>query len=110
MAKPAVVSDNTFQQEVINASNEQPVLVDFWATWCGPCKMLSPTLEQIADEKIGKLKVVKMDVDDNPEVASKFGILSIPTMILFKNGKPAAQLVGNQPKARILSQIDPLLS
>ncbi|MEI7556930.1 thioredoxin [Candidatus Chlorohelix sp.] len=110
MAKPAVVSDNTFQQEVINASNEQPVLVDFWATWCGPCKMLSPILEQIADEKIGKLKVVKMDVDDNPEIASKFGILSIPTMILFKNGDKVAQLVGNQPKARILSQIEPLLS
>jgi thioredoxin 1 len=110
MSKPAAVTDSTFQQEVINGSNDKPVLVDFWAAWCGPCKMLAPTIEQIAEEKAGSLKVVKLDVDDNPEVAGKYGILSIPTMILFKDGKPAAQLVGNQPKARILSQLDPHIS
>jgi thioredoxin 1 len=110
MGKPMAVTDNTFQQEVINGSNTQPVLVDFWAEWCGPCKMLAPTLEQIATEKSDKLRIVKLDVDENPEIASKFGILSIPTMILFKNGKPAAQLVGNQPKARILAQLEQHLS
>jgi len=105
MAKPAAVTDSTFQQEVLNVSATQPVLVDFWAEWCGPCKMLGPTVEQIAEENGDKLKVVKVDVDSNPQVASKFGILSIPTLILFKDGKPAVQLVGNQSKVRILSQI-----
>jgi len=109
MAKPSAVTDNSFEQEVIASSNEKPVLVDFWAAWCGPCKMLSPTVEQIANEKGEKLKVVKVDVDENPNIASRYQILSIPTLILFKDGKPAAQLVGNQPKANILAKVDPHL-
>jgi thioredoxin 1 len=109
MAKPNAVTDNSFEQEVIASSNEKPVLVDFWAAWCGPCKMLSPTVEQIANEKGEKLKVVKVDVDENPNIASRYQILSIPTLILFKDGKPAAQLVGNQPKANILAKVDPHL-
>ncbi len=109
MAKPSAVTDNSFEQEVIASSSEKPVLVDFWAAWCGPCKMLSPTVEQIANEKGEKLKVVKVDVDENPNIASRYQILSIPTLILFKDGKPAAQLVGNQPKANILAKVDPHL-
>jgi len=85
------------------------VLLDFWATWCGPCKMLAPVIEQIADEKTGSLKVLKMDVDENNVTAQRFGIMSIPTMILFKDGKPVKQLVGYQSKDKILSQIGQFL-
>lgn len=109
MSEPLVVTDSTFDQEVIASSQETPVLVDFWATWCGPCKMLSPLVEQIADEQGGKLKVVKMDVDDNQGTSSSFGIMSIPTLILFKGGQPVKQLVGYMPKDRILAQISQYL-
>ncbi|HEX2912838.1 MAG TPA: thioredoxin [Chloroflexia bacterium] len=105
----SVVTDNTFEQEVIQASNEKPVLVDFWATWCGPCKMLSPLVEQIAGEKSDVLNVAKVDVDHNQHVAQRYGIMSIPTLILFKGGKPVKQLVGYMPKDRILSQIEQFL-
>ena len=104
-----VVTDNTFQQQVIEASKEKPVLVDFWATWCGPCKMLSPLVEELAGEKSEQLNVAKIDVDENQAVSSQFGIMSIPTLILFKDGKPVKQLVGYMPKARLLSQIEPYL-
>jgi thioredoxin 1 len=104
-----VVTDNTFQQQVIEASKEKPVLVDFWATWCGPCKMLSPLVEELAGEKAGQLNVAKIDVDENQAVSSQFGIMSIPTLILFKDGKPVKQLVGYMPKARLLSQIEQYL-
>ncbi len=110
MAKLAAVNDNNFETEVLALSKEKPVLVDFWAAWCGPCKMLAPTVEQIAVEKGENLKVVKLDVDDNPGVAGKYGILRIPTLILFKDGKVAAQLVGNQPKGNILAKLEPLLA
>lgn len=103
------VTDSTFQTEVVDGSNDKPVLVDFWATWCGPCKMLSPLVEQIASENGDKLKVVKMDVDENNNTSSTFGIMSIPTLILFKGGKPVKQLVGYMPKERILSQIQDYL-
>jgi thioredoxin 1 len=101
-----VVTDNTFQEKVIEASKEKPVLVDFWATWCGPCKMLSPLVEELAGEKSEQLNVAKIDVDENQAVSSQFGIMSIPTLILFKDGKPVKQLVGYMPKARLLSQIE----
>jgi thioredoxin 1 len=104
-----VVTDNTFQEKVIEASKEKPVLVDFWATWCGPCKMLSPLVEELAGEKSEQLNVAKIDVDENQAVSSQFGIMSIPTLILFKDGKPVKQLVGYMPKARLLSQIEQYL-
>lgn len=104
-----VVTDNTFQQQVIEASKEKPVLVDFWATWCGPCKMLSPLVEELAGERADQLNVAKIDVDENQAVSSQFGIMSIPTLILFKDGKPVKQLVGYMPKARLLSQIEQYL-
>ncbi len=104
-----VVTDNTFETQVIEASRTKPVLVDFWATWCGPCKMLSPLVEQLAGEQSDKLSVTKIDVDANNAVSSRFQIMSIPTLILFKDGKPVKQLVGYMPKDRILSQIQQYL-
>lgn len=86
-----------FEQEVVQS--EIPVLVDFWAPWCGPCRMVGPILEEIAGEQDGKVKICKVNVDDEIELAQRFGVSSIPTLILFKNGQPAAQKVGAQPKA-----------
>jgi len=108
-AKTPAVTDATFDQEVIATSSDKPVLVDFWADWCGPCKMLAPTVEQIATEKADKLKVVKVDIDANPQIANNFGIMSIPTLILFKDGKAVKQVVGNRPKDNILAQIEQYL-
>ena len=93
------ITDNNFQSEVVDSS--VPVLVDFWAPWCGPCLQVAPILEQIAQEQGEKLKVGKLNVDHNPETAGRFGVMGIPTMILFKNGLPATQVVGAQPKAMI---------
>jgi len=107
--KPAAVTDSTFSTEVIEGSNSQPVLVDFWATWCGPCKMLSPIIEQINDEQNGKLKIAKVDVDENQDVSGKFGIMSIPTMVLFKDGNEVKRIVGYRTKDYILSQIQQYL-
>ena len=98
------VTDSTFEKDVINSST--PVLVDFWAEWCGPCKAIGPKLEEIAGEMSAKIKIVKMDVDNNQESAARFGIRSIPTMILFKNGKPVDQMMGNQPKENIINFIN----
>jgi len=95
------VTDANFEAEVIDASKTQPVMVDFWADWCRPCHMLSPTVEEIATEKNGKLKVVKMNVDENMNSPAKFRIQSIPTLILFKGGQIADQMVGNLPKEHI---------
>lgn len=89
-------SDNTFEAEVLQSSH--PVLVDFWATWCGPCKAMAPKLEEISASYEGKVKIMKMDVDQNREIPARFGIRGIPTLILFKNGKMLDQVVGNQPK------------
>jgi thioredoxin 1 len=96
MAEIPAVTDTNFDSEVLKATT--PVLVDFWATWCGPCKALGPKLEEISQSLGGKVKFVKLDVDANAEVPSKFGIRGIPTLILFKNGQMLDQLVGNQPK------------
>ena len=104
-----VVTDNTFQSQVIEASKTKPVLVDFWATWCGPCKMLSPLVDQIATENAERLNVAKVDVDDNGEVSQQFRVMSIPTLILFKDGKPVKQIVGYQAKDKILSQLEQYL-
>lgn len=103
MAKPVPVSDATFEQEVLKA--DKPVLVDFWAAWCGPCRMVAPVLEEIASERGEQLKIAKLDVDANPVSAGRFGVRAIPTMILFKDGREAQRLVGYMPKDRLLQQI-----
>ena len=104
-----VVTDSSFQKDVIEASKEKPVLVDFWATWCPPCKMLSPLVEEIAEEKAEVMSLATVDTDENQQVSGQFGIMSIPTLILFKDGQPVKQLVGYMPKARLLSQIEKFL-
>ncbi len=96
------VSDASFQAEVIDASKTQPVMVDFWAEWCRPCHMLSPTVEEIARENAGKLKVVKMNVDENMSAPPRYNIRGIPTLLLFKGGQVADQIVGAVPKDQIV--------
>jgi thioredoxin 1 len=93
------VTESTFEQEVLQS--EKPVLVDFWAEWCGPCHAVSPVLERIAEERPDELKLVKVNIDEEQGLAQRFGIASIPTMILFKGGEPAAAAVGAQPKAAL---------
>ena len=107
MSKPVDVTDSTFADEVINA--DTPVLVDFWAAWCGPCRVVGPILEEIASEKDGKLKVAKVNIDENNQMAAQLGISSIPTMILYKNGQPVEKIVGAYPKPRILEKVEPHL-
>ena len=101
MADIPAVSDATFQAEVIDASKTQPVMVDFWADWCRPCHALSPTVDEIAREHANKLKVVKMNVDENINSPGKFNIRGIPTLLLFKGGQVAEQIVGAVPKEQI---------
>jgi thioredoxin 1 len=107
MAKPVHVTDSTFDAEVLKP--DIPVLTDFWAEWCGPCKMIAPILEEIAQEYDGRVKVTKIDVDQNNLMAMQLGIRSIPTVVLFKNGQAVEQLVGAMPKDRMLSRILPHL-
>ncbi|MER2598603.1 MAG: thioredoxin [Caldilineales bacterium] len=103
MTKPVVVSDASFQRDVLQAS--LPTLTDFWATWCGPCKMIAPILNELAVEYAGKLAIAKLDVDENPSTAMAYGVMSIPTLILFKDGKPVERIVGYMPKDRLLKQL-----
>jgi thioredoxin 1 len=100
---PIAVSDDTFEAEVLNA--QVPVVVDFWAEWCGPCRMIAPALEEIDQELGGKVKIVKLNVDENPRTPGEFGIRGIPALLLFKNGQVAAQKVGAQPKNQLKAWI-----
>jgi len=108
MSSATAVTDGSFQADVL-AANE-PVLVDFWASWCQPCRMVAPVVEEIASEQAGKLKVLKLDVDENQNTAMQYGVSSIPTLILFKDGQPVERLVGFSPKDRMMSKITPHLS
>ena len=108
MAKPLEVTDSTFEQEVLQS--KQPVLVDFWAVWCGPCKAIAPIVEDLANEYEGKLKVMKLDVDDNPRTASTYGVQSIPTLLVFQDGKPAERIVGAVPKKVIVDKLQGLVA
>jgi thioredoxin 1 len=105
--KPNPVTDSNFETEVLRAAG--PVLVDFWAEWCGPCKMIAPFLEDLAADKAGKLTVAKVNIDDNPQSPMKYGVRGIPTMILFKNGKVAATKVGALPKSKLYEWVDSVL-
>ena len=93
------INDAAFETEVLKATT--PVLVDFWATWCGPCRTLAPTVEALANDYVGKVKICKVDVDHNPNYAAQFGVRSIPTLILFKNGKAQGHILGNVPRGSI---------
>ncbi len=107
MGNAVAVTDQSFDQEVLQSP--VPVLVDFWAAWCGPCKAIAPAVDQIAADYNGKLKVVKLDVDQNIGVSTRFEVLSIPTLLLFKNGQVVEKLVGAYPKAAMISRITPHL-
>lgn len=101
---PAVVTDASFEADVIKSS--EPVIVDFWAEWCGPCKMIAPVLDEIATEMDGKVKIAKLNVDENQETALKYGVRSIPTLIMFKDGAPASTQVGAAPKGKLVGWIN----
>jgi thioredoxin 1 len=101
------VTDATFQADVLDS--DQPVLVDFWAPWCGPCRVVHPILEEIATERAEELRIVSLNVDDNQQTAARYEVLSIPTLILFRNGAEAKRVVGALPKRRLEAELDPAL-
>lgn len=107
MAKPIHITDESFEQDVIKS--DKPVLIDFWATWCAPCRLLAPVIDQLADEYDGRVVVAKMDVDNNPETAMNFGIRSIPAVLIFKNGELIDNIVGNVPKAKLVERLNAVL-
>ena len=107
MGTPTVVTDETFGEQVLKS--DKPILVDFWAVWCGPCRMVSPLVDEIAHEHEGQMKVVKLDVDDNQHTAMTYGVMSIPTLILFKNGRPVERIVGFRPKGDLEKKLLPHL-
>ncbi len=106
--EPMEVTDATFDKEVVQSA--MPALVDFWAAWCGPCRMIAPVVKEIASEQAGALKVAKLDVDQNPATATRFGVQSIPTLIVFKDGQPVERIVGYMPKERLLERVRPHLA
>ena len=105
--KIETLTDATFDENV--KASDVPVLVDFWAEWCGPCKMITPVLEEIAAEHAGKVRIAKLNIDDNLDVTRRFDVMSIPTLILFKDGEPKARLIGAKPKGALLEEISPYL-
>ena len=107
MSEPIVLTDDNFGAEVLNAS--QPVLVDFWATWCGPCRMIAPIVQELSSEYEGRAKVGKLDVDAAQKTAAEFGIRSIPTLLIFKEGKVADQIIGAVPKGQITEKLEAAL-
>ncbi len=107
MRKTVAVTDSNFDEVVLKSAN--PVLVDFWATWCRPCQMVAPILEELTQEYADKLTIAKLDVDQNQQTAQKYRVMSIPTMIIFKQGKPVANIVGFKPKDQLKKQLDAAL-
>ena len=105
--KISTLTDATFDEHV--ASSDVPVLVDFWAEWCGPCKQIAPILEEIATEQEGKLKIAKLNIDENLDVTRRFEVMSIPTLLLFKDGQPVQRLIGAKPKGALLQEISAYL-
>lgn len=103
MTKPFEVTDATFEELVLNA--DKPMLVDFWAVWCGPCKMIAPVLEEIAADYAEKLRVAKLDVDHNSQSAMQYGVMSIPTLLLFKDGQAVERIVGYMPKEKLVDKL-----
>ena len=108
MSKPAEVTDSNFETQVLKS--DIPVVVDFWAVWCGPCRMIAPVVEELAVEYSDKVQFVKLNVDENPDVSMKYGIRSIPTLLVFKNGKPVDQIVGAVPKREIKRHVEGALA
>jgi thioredoxin 1 len=108
MAHPTDTSDATFDADVLKS--DVPVLVDFWAPWCGPCRMVAPVVEELSSDYDGKVKFVKLNTDDNPKISAQFGIRSIPTLLIFKNGEVAGQVVGFRPKSDLAKHLDSALA
>ena len=108
MSKPFAVTDDTFEAEVIQS--EKLVIVDFWATWCGPCKMVEPSLEEIASEYADRVKVARLDVDANNGTAGRYGIMSIPSLLFFRNGEEVDRVIGAVPKSALMSRLDKVLA
>ncbi len=107
MSKPVAIDDSTFEQTVLKA--EKPVLIDFWAPWCRPCQMVAPIVDELANEYEGRVNFVKMDVDQNPKTATKYGVMSIPTLLIFKKGEPVSHIVGLRPKGDLKKNLDEVL-
>jgi len=101
------LSESTFDEAI--KSSSEPVLVDFWAEWCGPCKMIAPTLEEIGKDYEGRLKIAKLNIDDSPDIARRFDVMSIPTLILFKEGEPSLRIIGAKGKGQLVQELDPFL-